>query len=65
MHGVGMQGGAGYYLDNKATLVASCLEEAGGGGKTPMDDPLPVQVGHPQAGLPGTAEQRHQFGLAF
>lgn len=52
-------GGAGCYLDNKAALVAGCLKEAGGWSQAPMDDPLSVQVGHPQAGLPGTAQQRH------
>ena len=55
----------GHYLDNKAALVAGCLEEAGCRGKAPMDGPLPVQVGYPQAGLPGTAHQCHQLGLTF
>ena len=46
---------AGRYLDNKAALVPGCLKEAGGRVEAPVDDPLTVQVGHPQAGLPGAA----------
>jgi len=30
-----------------------------------MDDPSSVQLGQPQAGLMGTAQQGHQLGLAL
>lgn len=53
------------HLDNKASLVAGRLEEAGSWGDPPMDDPLPVQLGHPQASLPGAAQQCHQVWFAL
>ena len=52
-------------LDNKTSLIAGCFEEAGSWGESAMDDVLPMQLCHPQAGLPCTAQQGYQVGSAF
>lgn len=51
-------------LDYKAPLVAGCLQRAGCQGESSMNDVLPVQLGHAQASLPGTAEQSNQVHIA-
>ena len=51
---------AGTDLDHKAPLVAGRLEGACCQSESAMDDVLPVQLGHAQAGFPGTAEQSNQ-----